>query len=133
MNELSVNNIGSWDIGATFVAKAVNTDEERKALANALNHATHKLSHMINNEIVVTNIIIEKVVIDKDGESSEAVRTLIIDENGESYSTCSNGVLSSLRHIFAVYGMPDSWVAPITLKVRQIDNKDRRIFVLEVV
>lgn len=45
-------------------------------------------------------------VINDNDEEVEATRTVLIDEEGKTYSTVANGAVSSLSNLFNIYGLP---------------------------
>ena len=99
------------------------TDEERKALYNAVNAPSHRLSEYIGQEIRVSDVYVEivKLTNENTGEVTEAPRIVLFGD-GESWTCTSTGIFGALKKLFAVFGTPDTWHEPLTLRVKQIER-----------
>lgn len=121
----------------TLTGKLPETEADKNVLVNAIMSPGHALSDMVNMEIPMVNFYMEKVEVnreDEDGnmQSREGVRTVIIDQNGDSYACMSVGICNSIRTICNFYGTPDTWDAPIMVQVKQVNKGKNRVLTLIV-
>lgn len=140
MEQLATTDNGTLFNPATaatsYCSMAAKTVEEKKKLFNAINATGKQLKDMVNMDLDVRHVYAETVeFVDKaDGTVTPGVRMVIIDDNGESYQTCAQGVFSSLQKMFSIYGEPNSWKSPIKVKVKQLNRGDNRnVLYLELV
>lgn len=110
------------------------TKKEKALFYNAVENPTRKVADLINQEITITNVYMEKAhYIDDEGIVTDGVKTVLIDENGEGILANSIGIVKAVYSIFSVFGMPDEWDEPMKVKVKQVETKRGRYFKLEVV
>jgi len=110
------------------------TDAESKAvLFNGMNSPDHRLADEINTVINVQHVFIEMVdIADEDtGEISTCPRIVLFDDKGESHVAVSLGILSALKKLFKVFGRPETWAAPLPLRVKQVTIKVNKMLPLE--
>ena len=102
-----------------YCSMVANTDEEKKKLFNTLESCDVLLNDCVGNEIAIKDIYIEeKNVIDEEtGELRIKYRTIIFDENGQTYATGAYGIYNVLKKIVQIYGTPDLWQEPLKVKV----------------
>lgn len=88
-----------------FCSFTAETDEQRAALYNAMNSPDVQIADHIGQEIVMRDIIIEAIELPDDdtGELHTVPRCTIIDVNGNSYASTSNGIYNALRKICGIY------------------------------
>lgn len=112
----------------SYCSMTPETDEERKALYNAVNAPAHRLSEFIGQDITISDVYVEIVNVtnEQTGEVSQAPRIVLFDGDGNSWSCTSTGVFGALKKLFAVFGTPDTWGAPLTLRVKQIERGNGR-------
>ena len=121
-NELMIVNEGKTKV---YCSKQSETNEEKKELFNALEKCDVLLNDCVGQEIMMKDLYIEgRNVIDETGKSRVKFRTIIFDENGQTYATGSYGIYNILKKIITIYGLPTEWQAPIKVQVakRPIDN-----------
>lgn len=130
-NELA---IFEKDNEATMVlGKQPEGENEMVAMVNAVNSPTHKIADMVNMEINVVNFYVEKTQINNDGVMVDAFRTVLVDDNGESFGAVSTGVVNSLKNIVSFLGMPNIWARPLTVRVKEINIGTNRVLSLQLV
>lgn len=130
-NELA---IFEKDNEATMVlGKQPEAENEMIAMVNAVNSPSHRIADMVNMEINVTNFYVEKTQINNDGVMVDAFRTVLIDDNGESFGAVSTGVVNSLKNIVSFLGMPSTWERPLTVRVKEINIGTNRVLSLQLV
>lgn len=119
----------------SYSSMIAETEDEKATLYAAMNSPTGKLMEHIGEIINLQNVYVEAVqCINEDtGDIQQCPRIVLIDANGESYQCVSKGVFGSLKKLFAVYGEPQSWTAPIPLKIRLIPLGTRNVLTLDVV
>lgn len=114
------------------------TKEDKIKLYNIIMDPDHVLSECTNIPIKVKDIYAEPFAFtNDDGEYIETVKIILIDDEGETYSSISRCVYESLNKIIAVFGMP-TWEEGLTLMHKQKtkqgkDGKPRNIQYLVVV
>lgn len=130
-NELA---IFEKDNEATMVlGKQPEGENEMVAMVNAVNSPSHRIADMVNMEINVVNFYVEKTQINNDGVMVDAFRTVLVDDNGESFGAVSTGVVNSLKNIVSFLGMPNTWERPLTVRVKEINIGTNRVLSLQLV
>lgn len=108
-----------------YCSKVAETEKEKKELFNALESCDALLNDCVGQEINIKDIYVEeKQVMDETGEIKTKYRTILFDENGQTYATGSYGIYNILKKIVQIYGLPESWEKPLKVKVakRPIGN-----------
>lgn len=109
-----------------YCSKVAETEKEKKELFNALESCDALLNDCVGQEIKIKDIYVEEkqVMDDESGEIKTKYRTILFDENGQTYATGSYGIYNILKKIVQIYGLPDSWEKPLVVKVakRPIGN-----------
>lgn len=102
-----------------YCSMVATTDEEKKKLFNTLESCDVLLNDCVGNEIAIKDIYIEEknVVDEETGELRIKYRTIIFDENGQTYATGAYGIYNVLKKIVQIYGTPDLWQEPLKVKV----------------
>ena len=98
-----------------YCSLKAGTREEKARVFNASNNPTHKVGDFINQVIEVKDVLCE--VVNVDGE--EAIRTVLIDKNGESYQAVSAGIFSALKKAVQMFGAP-TWDEPLPVLIKQV-------------
>ena len=109
-----------------YCSKIAESEKEKKELFNALESCDALLNDCVGQEIEIKDIYVEeKQVVDEEtGEMKTKYRTILFDENGQTYATGSYGIYNVLKKIVQIYGLPESWEKPLKVKVakRPIGN-----------
>ena len=109
-----------------YCIKVAETEKEKKELFNALEICDALLNDCVGQEIKIKDIYVEEkqVMDDETGEIKTKYRTILFDENGQTYATGSYGIYNILKKIVQIYGLPESWEKPLLVKVakRPIGN-----------
>ena len=109
-----------------YCSKVAETEKEKKELFNALESCDALLNDCVGQEIDIKDIYVEEkqVIDDATGEIKIKYRTILFDENGQTYATGSYGIYNILKKIVQIYGLPESWEKPLKVKVakRPIGN-----------
>ena len=109
-----------------YCSKVAETEKEKKELFNALESCDALLNDCVGQEIKIKDIYVEEkqVIDDETGEVKTKYRTILFDENGQTYATGSYGIYNVLKKIVQIYGLPESWEKPLKVKVakRAIGN-----------
>lgn len=125
------------DAGVTcpaYCSMSAETVEEKKALYNIVQNTTTRLFDMMNQTINMKHVYCKGVENTSDnGEVKNAVRVIIIDDKGNSYHATSSGVTSSLVEIFSIFGTPDTWDAPMPVRVKSRTCAKGQTMILELV
>ena len=109
-----------------YCSKVAETEKEKKELFNALESCDALLNDCVGQEINIKDIYVEEkqVMDDETGEIKTKYRTILFDENGQTYATGSYGIYNILKKIISIYGLPTTWEKPLKVKVtkRPIGN-----------
>lgn len=121
--------VAGMDAGAATIFSTIKTDtlaakmDLYTALSNAERIDDH-LDEVINLKHVVAQVV---EVTQEDGSMTDAVRTILIAEDGTAYAAVSSGLFKALENLLQVLGTPDTWGnAAIPLKV--VREKSRKGF-----
>ena len=109
-----------------YCSKIAESEKEKKELFNALESCDALLNDCVGQEIEIKDMYVEEkqVMDDETGEIKTKYRTILFDENGQTYATGSYGIYNILKKIVQIYGLPESWGKPLKVKVakRPIGN-----------
>ena len=109
-----------------YCSKVAETETEKKELFNALESCDALLNDCVGQEINIKDIYVEEkqVMDDETGENKKKYRTILFDENRQTYATGSYGIYNILKKIVQIYGLPETWEKPLKVKVakRPIGN-----------
>lgn len=109
-----------------YCSKVAETEKEKKELFNALESCDALLNDCVGQEINIKDMYVEEkqVFDDESGEIKTKYRTILFDENGQTYATGSYGIYNVLKKIVQIYGLPETWEKPLKVKVakRPIGN-----------
>ena len=117
---------------SAFCSLIPQTEDEEKILYNATMSPAKRVGECINEVINLRHVFCEIITVtnEETGEVSRVPRTVLIDDNGVGYQCVSTGIFNAVKKLFAVKGMPDTWVKPVTVKVQQITKGKRQILTL---
>lgn len=89
-----------------FVSFDPGSGEDKIKLYNAINAPETRIADMVNKPICLTDVIMVKCKINDRGRSAErdAIRVILIDDQGETYAATSSGITNSVRNIFNIFG-----------------------------
>ena len=108
------------NVSSTIYCSILGNDvESKKIIFNAVSNSV-PLKDMIGKTINVKDVIAQNVRLEdmnKPGEFNDSVRVVLIDDEGKAYGTVSTGIMNSLTNMFAIMGKPDTWDAPLPMKV----------------
>lgn len=136
-NELTVasgNNFSANGANAVSHFFDTTTMDGKMALYNAMQTAD-KVDEHLNEPLHVVNVLAQsiEVVNQETGEINSSTRVVIHAEEGD-FAAASPTLAHSFGNLFTIFGTPDTWTAPIVLKV--VEKKSRRgykFFDLELV
>ena len=119
---------------APYVSFRPITYPEKARLYRAMTNPDYKISDCINQVICLIDVFVEWVeMLDRaSGEIAVVPRCVLFDADGKTYVATSRGIANSLERLSMVYGMPH-WDTPISVKIRQVQNGERRFYSLDVV
>ena len=131
----------------SFLAIPAATEAAKIATTNAIMNPIKGVADIIGEDITIMNVFMEEISIhnnnddksfDDDGvildEMTAVIRTIIINDKGEGFSSVSESIPRALSTIFANFGTPDMWEGRgLTVKVGQRAVKGtNRVFTLTV-
>lgn len=129
--------------GGTYTALAPVANLERKDIYNAVSAPDYRLRECANMEIPLVAIIVENVEVKQQvtGPNGEPMgeeivacpRTVLIDQNGKSYTATSKGVYNSVARIVSMFGNPSTWGKPLMVRPKLLTRGQNNIVTLEIV
>lgn len=136
-NELTVVNGNNFSAnGANAVSHFFDTStmDGKMALYSAM-QTSGKVDEHLNEPLHVTNVLAQAIEVanQETGEINPSTRVVIHAEEGD-FAAASPTLAHSFGNLFAIFGTPDTWTAPLVLKV--VERKSRRghkFFDLELV
>lgn len=136
-NELTVVNGNNFSAnGANAVSHFFDTTtmDGKMALYSAM-QTSGKVDEHLNEPLHVTNVLAQAIEVanQETGEINPSTRVVIHAEEGD-FAAASPTLAHSFGNLFAIFGTPDTWTAPLVLKV--VEKKSRRghkFFDLELV
>lgn len=134
-NEITLYNAVENELGQPYCSMQVTDEKSASMLFKAMNQPDDSLGDHINETIDVTNIFIQPVpMANQDtGEMNVVPRIVLFDVEGKTYVTVSRGIYNALKNMCAIVGTPETWKAPVTIKVGQRQIKERRMLTFDVV
>lgn len=126
-NELTIANGNNFSAnGANAVSHFFDTTtmDGKMALYNAM-QTSDKVDEHLNEPLHVTNVLAQSIeVVNREtGEINSSTRVVIHAEEGD-FAAASPTLAHAFGNLFAIFGTPDTWTAPLTLKV--VERKSRR-------
>lgn len=126
-NELTATNGNNFAAnGANAVSHFFDTTsmDGKMALYNAM-QTSDRVDEHLNETLHVTNVLAQAVEVanQETGEINSSTRVVIHAEEGD-FAASSPTLAHSFGNLFAIFGTPDKWAAPIVLKV--VEKKSRR-------
>lgn len=120
--------------GRGFCSMVAVDTKSKKTLFNATSNPT-KISSMIGKTLDLFHFYVEviQVVSEQTGEIVNVPRVVLIDSKGNGYQGVSVGLYNAVKRIVSMFGMPETWEAPLTVEVQQIELKNGRTFNLLMV
>lgn len=102
-----------------YCSKVAESEQDKKDLFNALESCDALLNDCVGQEINIKDVYVEEkqVLDDETGELKTKYRTILFDENGQTYATGSYGIYNTLRKIIQIYGLPETWTESLKVKV----------------
>lgn len=134
-NEITLYNAVENEMGQPYCSMQVTDEKTASMLFKAMNQPDDSLGDHINETIDVTNIFIQPVPMpnQETGEVNIVPRIVLFDVEGKTYVTVSRGIYNALKNMCAIVGTPETWKAPVTIKVGQRQIKERRMLTFDVV
>ena len=134
-NEITVKQENLIDNEKTFCSINLQNMEEKKNLFNKLQRADALLNDCVGTGIKLKHVYISKYnkLNEETGEVEDKVRIILFDENGMTYATGSFGIYNILIEIMSIFGTPNNWSEPLTVKVVKVPIKNnKQILSLEI-
>lgn len=109
----------------TMYCSIVPQDDKDKArIFNAINNTDERIADHKNEVINVTDVIAHTVeMADEQGNMIPQTRVILVDDKGKTYGATSTGMMSALKMIFPIVGMPP-YSKPLPLKI--VEKTGRR-------
>lgn len=143
MSEVSTDVVGSENnTGRSAVTardQIANINDERKTVFSTIktDSLTEKMSLFaalsdalpiadnLGKQINLIHVVAQVVEVKQtDGSLQEAVRTILIDQDGTAYAGTSGGLFKALENLLEVLGTPDTWgSAAVPIQVVELKSR----------
>ena len=136
-NELTVTNGNNFSANGTNAVSHffdTSTIDGKMALYNAM-QTSAKVDEHLNEPLHVINVLAQAIEVAnlETGEINPSTRVVVHAEEGD-FAAASPTLAHAFGNLFAIFGTPDKWNQPLTLKV--VEKRSRRgykFFDLELV
>lgn len=111
-----------------------STPASKAIVYNAINNPTVKISDHIGKTIDIKDIYCEEITVpdSETGEIRTLTKTVLIDNEGNSFFSVAAGIFRAVKNLIAIFGYP-TYETPVTVKVTQVRLKKGSTYGLEVV
>lgn len=125
--ELVAFNTENTELGTVQHFIDTSTREGKIKLYSALQNA-EKLDEHLNESLAMVNAVAQAVQVtdDQTGEVSNTVRVIIVTADNKAYAATSPTLAAGLNTMFGIFGTPNTWTEPLTIKV--VERRSRRGF-----
>lgn len=113
----AISNLNSG-VSALFSSITAETVEEKMQVLDYVTNPEAIADHL-GETLNLRHVIAQAVDIadENTGETTEAIRIILVTEEGQAYSAVSKGLFTYLRNLFDIVGHPSSWEKPLPIKV----------------
>lgn len=121
--------IANINADTATIFSTIKTDSlaEKMELFTALTNA-EQISDHLGETINLKHIVAQVVEVgQEDGTMSEAVRTILIAEDGTAYAGVSAGLFKALENLLQVLGTPETW-GNAAIPIQVVEAKSRKGF-----
>ena len=134
-NGLTLYNVTANESGAPYTSLLADSEDTALLLYKVMNNPDESLGDHINEIVTIRHIFIQPVelVNQETGEAQVCPRIVLISDDSTTYVTISKGVYNSLKNICTIIGTPETWKAPVKVKVIQRTIKERKMLSLDAV
>lgn len=118
----------------TYISFNLETPTQRIAAYNAINNPDAKISAMINKTIDLVDVVMVPVTLvsEETGEMEGAMRSILVDADGTTYTATATGIFNSLKNIYLIYGTLH-FDDPLTVEVQQVQTKRGNTLTLKLI
>lgn len=121
----SMEAVAAMSAGASSIYSTIQADtpEGKIATLEAVTNAEPVGDHL-EETILLRNVIVQATTLvdDKEGER-DALRTILIAEDGTAFAAVSDGLFKALQNIFSIMGHPNTWADPLPIKVVEVKGR----------
>ena len=112
----------------TYSSIKGSTLEEKKQLFNAMSKCDYRVVDKLGETILLKDLIIQKYdkVNEETGVLESKKRIILVDNEGKTYASASNGLFNSISRLFGILGTPDTWSEPIPIQVIETETKNKQ-------
>lgn len=134
-NGLTLYNVTANESGAPYTSLLAESEDTALLLYKAMNNPDERLSDHINEIVTIRHIFIQPIELpnQETGEVQISPRIVLISDDGTTYATISKGIYNSLKNLCTIIGTPETWKAPVKVKVIQRTIKERKMLSLDAV
>ena len=127
MNQLVIfnNQSNERQMYSTF---DVETKENKAKLFNATENADVLVNDCVGQKLVLKDVYMERIpsVDEETGEQKIKYRTILFDENGQTYATGAYGIYNTVAKILAIYGIEYLHEEGLEVEIAKGSSKDNK-------
>lgn len=118
----------------TYISFPMTDPASRIAAYNAINNPDAKVADMINKTIALKDVVMIPVTLvnDETGEVENAMRSILVDADGTTYTATATGIFNSLKNIYLIFGTLH-FDNPVTVEVNQVATKRGNTLTLKLI
>lgn len=129
----------TYEMTGAYSSLIPTTAEDRARVFNATANPDARLKDCVNMPIEIEHVFIEAVELEQENDDTGMnptrvmPRTIFLTTDGKAYSAVSTGVYSAVRRLFSLYGTPDMWDKPVTIKPVLTTSKKGQVLSFTIV
>ena len=107
-----------------YCSFALDSQESKVRALDALTNAEPVGDHL-DETINLRDVMVQAttMVDEATGEERDALRTILIADDGSAYAAMSDGLFKALQNFFGILGQPATWVEPLPVKVVEVKGR----------
>ena len=106
-----------------YCSFALDTQESKVRALDALTNAEQVGDHL-DETILLRDVMVQATtMVDENGQERDALRTILIADDGSAYAAMSDGLFKALQNFFGILGQPATWTEPLPIKVTEVKGR----------
>lgn len=121
----SMEAVAAMSAGASSIFSTIQADtpEGKLATLEAVTNAEPVGDHL-GETILLRDVIVQATTLSDDEKGErDALRTILIADDGTAYAAVSDGLFKALQNIFSIMGHPNSWADPLPIQVVEVKGR----------
>jgi hypothetical protein len=119
MQAVSALGAGVSNVYSTIVG---DTPEDKVRILEAVTNA-ESLGDHLGETILLKDVVVQATTIENEGVERDALRSILIDAEGNAYSAISDGIFKALQNMFSILGNPNTWAEPLPIVAVEVKGR----------